>query len=319
MREKILTFCEFCRKEYSKIIFTTLIIAIISGIFISYVGILLKPLTTHLMIIMIASMGFTMTLKSFTFAFREVRGFSFGMVLNFVLAPLLCFILSLFVQNPEIATGLILIGAVPCAGMAIVWTGLLKGDVPLAVLINIGTMIAAPFLIPFIMLIFIGSQLGINVFNMFLSLIYTVLIPIIVGIFLRELFEKRKKDVRKWQPVCPAISSICAIFLLFIAVSTSMPMVLGNLSLIPSLIISMIVIFPILFGLTYVISKNIFSRAKSIAITYSSGMKNLPIALGISVLSFGALTTLSIAVGFAIQMLTAVLFYRFFVDGTYEN
>lgn len=315
MNEHILKFCEFCRKEYSRIILATLIIAVISGFFTSHIGILLKPLTIPLIMIMIVSMGFTMTLKSFAFAFKEVKGFSFGMAFNFVLAPLLCFALSLLVQNPEIATGLILIGAVPCAGMAIVWAGLLEGDVPLAVLINVGTMIAAPFLIPFIMLIFAGSYLEINTFDMLLTLIYTVLIPIIAGIFLREVFEKRKRDVKKWQPVCPAISSICAVFLMFIAVNTSMPIVLKNLSLLPSLIYSVLLIFPILFGVAYVISNKFFNRAKNIAITYSSGMKNLPIALGIAMVSFGSLTTLSVAMGFAFQMLTAVLFYRLFVSG----
>jgi len=310
--EQILKFCLFCKEKYSRIIIATLIIAVISGFFTSYAGSLLKPLTIPLIFIMIASMGFTITLKSFAFAFKEIKGFSFGIALNFILAPLLCYAISLFAQNPAIATGLILIGAVPCAGMAIVWAGLLDGDVPLAALINVGTMVAAPFLIPFIMLIFAGSYLEINTFGMFLTLIYTVLIPIITGIALREVLEKRKKDTKKWQPVCPAISSICAVFLMFIAVNTSMPILLKNLNLLPSLAFSILLIFPILFGFAYVISRRFFNRAKNIAITYSSGMKNLPIALGIAMISFGSLSSLLIALAFVFQMLTAVLFYRLF-------
>ncbi|MFN3383399.1 MAG: hypothetical protein ACK401_00710 [Archaeoglobaceae archaeon] len=41
-------------------------------------------------------------------------------------------------------------------------------------------------------------------------------------------------------------------------------------------------------------------------------MKNLPIALGIATLSFGGIAMLSIAIGFAFQMLTAVSFYQIF-------
>jgi hypothetical protein len=41
-------------------------------------------------------------------------------------------------------------------------------------------------------------------------------------------------------------------------------------------------------------------------------MKNLPIALGIAIISFSTFTALPIAVGFIFQMSTAVLFYRIF-------
>jgi len=146
---------------------------------------------------------------------------------------------------------------------------------------------------------------------MFLNLIYTILIPVLAGIFLRE-FVERRADVRKMLPLCPAIAALCAVFLMFIAINTSMPVILKNIELIQSLIGSTIVIFPILFIFAFVVSSRFFSKAKNIAITYSSGMKNLPIALGIAIMSFGTLTALPIAVGFAFQMLTAVGFYRIF-------
>ena len=99
---------------------------------------------------------------------------------------------------------------------------------------------------------------------------------------------------------------------MFIAVNTSMPLILKNLHLLPSLIISVVLIFPIMFGVAYSISMKWFDRSRNIAITYSSGMKNLPIALGIAMTSFGILTALPIAIGFIFQMITAVVFYRVF-------
>lgn len=313
MKQKVLKFCILCKNEYSKIIVATLLVAMASGIFTSSFGTMLKPLTVPLMMLMIASMGFTMTLKSFDPALREIRGFSFGMAFNFLLAPMLCYALSLLVPVHELAVGLILIGAVPCAGMAIVWAGLLDGDVPLAVLINIGTMIAAPFFIPFIMLIFAGNYVEINTANMFFTLFYTILIPVIAGTLFRELLERKKRKTDMWHPVCPAVSSICAALLLFIAVNTSMPIIIANLDLTLSLVLLVLMIFPILFGFAYIINKKFFNRAKNIAITYSSGMKNLPIALGIALLSFGDLTALTVSVAFAFQMLTAILFYSLFM------
>lgn len=60
------------------------------------------------------------------------------------------------------------------------------------------------------------------------------------------------------------------------------------------------------------VSLKFFPKGKNIAITYSSGMKNLPIAIGIAAMSFGKLEMLPVAVGFAFQMLTAVTFYQLF-------
>jgi len=306
----ILEFSGFIRRNYSYIIIATLLVSVVVGFYTAKPGKVLKAYSTLFVVLMIASMGFTITVRSLLLALKDVRGFSLGMALNFVLSPILCYAISRLIPNPEVAAGIILIGVIPCAGMAIVWAGLLKGDVPLAVVINTGTMIAAPFLIPILMLYLAGGYVKINALRMFLNLVYTILIPVLAGIGLRELFERRR-DVKKYLPVCPAISSLCAVFLMFIAVNTSMPILLRNLALLPSLLISVIIIFPVMFGFAYLITRSM-PYSKTVAITYSSGMKNLPIGLGIAIISFGILTALPIAVGFAFQMLTAVGFYRYF-------
>lgn len=228
----LLRFANFVREKYSYIIVSSLIAGVIIGLFTSYPGIILKRLSIALIVLMIASMGFTITLKSFTLALRDLKRFSFGMSLNFIFAPLICYLIALTIPNPDIAAGLILIGAVPCAGMAMVWTGLLNGDVPLAVVIGTGTMILAPFLIPLVMLWLAGCYVRINATAMLINLIYTILMPVLAGIFLRELTERRI-DVKKVLPLCPAISALCAVFLMFIAINTSMPIILKNLNLLP--------------------------------------------------------------------------------------
>jgi predicted Na+-dependent transporter len=91
------------------------------------------------------------------------------------------------------------------------------------------------------------------------------------------------------------------------------------MGLIAPLVISTILIFPILFLVAYLVSLKLFSKGKNIAITYSSGMKNLPIAIGIAAMSFGKLEMLPVAVGFAFQMLTAVTFYQLFRQAEKER
>ena len=308
-----LAYAKFVREKYTYIILTTLAIAVVVGLFTSSPGVHIRQFNTPLIIVMIAAMGFTITFKSLGIAARDWKGFSFGLVLNFLFAPFLCWLLArLFLSaHPDLATGLILIGVVPCAGMALVWAGLLKGDVPLATVINAATMILAPFLIPLLMSLFAGTFVAVNTWGMFQQLIYTVLLPVLGGVILRE-FLGRRVNVQKYLPVMPAISATMAVLLMFMAINTNISPIMKNVGLISPLVISTILIFPILFMVAYLVSIKLFPRGKNIAITYSSGMKNLPIAIGIAAMSFKGLQMLPVAVGFAFQMLTAVSFYQLF-------
>ena len=234
-------------------------------------------------------------------------------MLNFPFAPFLCWLLAslLLSDHSDLATGLILIGVVPYADMTLVWAGLLKGDVPLATVINAATMILAPFLIPFLMSLFAGMFVTVNTWGMFQRLICTVLLPVLGGVALRELIGRRI-SIQKYLPIMPAISATMAVLLMFMAINTNISPIMKNVGLIGPLIISTILIFPILFIVAHLVSLKLFPRGKNIAITYSSGMKNLPIAIGIAAMSFEGLQMLPVAVGFAFQMMTAVIFYQIF-------
>jgi predicted Na+-dependent transporter len=312
-----LAYAKFVREKYTYIILTTLAIAVVVGLFTSSPGVHIRQFNTPVIVIMIAAMGFTITFKSLAMAIRDWKGFSMGLVLSFLFAPFLCWLLArIFLSaHTDLATGLILIGVVPCAGMALVWAGLLKGDVPLATIINAATMILAPFLIPLLMTLFAGTFVAVNTWGMFQQLIYTVLLPVLGGVVLRE-FLGRRVNVQKYLPFMPAISATMAVLLMFMAINTNISPIMKNVGLIAPLVISTILIFPVLFIVAYLVSLKFFPRGKNIAITYSSGMKNLPIAIGIAAMSFKGLEMLPVAVGFAFQMLTAVSFYQLFRRGS---
>ncbi len=308
------TYAKLIREKYTVIIISTLVLGIVVGLFTPAPGIAIRKISTFLIVIMIGAMGFTITFKSLGMAARDWKSFLLGLVLNFAFAPLLCWLLALLLlsSHPDLAIGLILIGVVPCAGMALVWAGLLKGDVPLATVINGATMLVAPFLIPLLMSLFAGTFVSIDTAGMFKTVMITVLLPVLAGVVLRELLEK-KVDVKRHLPLMPALSATAAVLLMFMAINTAVPAVAGNPGLIGPLVASTILVFPILFLVAYLISVKLLPRGKNIAITFSSGMKNLPIAVGIAVVSFKGLVMFPIAVAFAFQMLTAVSFYQLFL------
>jgi len=310
----IQAYAAFVRNNYTYLIIATLVASVVVGLMTPAPGLFIRQFNIPLIVVMIGAMGFTITFKSLSIAaMRDWKGFSFGLGLNFIFAPFLCWLLAVIFlnQHHDLATGLILIGVVPCAGMALVWVGLLKGDVPLAIVINAATMLLAPLLIPPLMLLFAGAYVSINIWELLWQLIYSVLLPLLLGIGIREILE-RKIDINKYLPLMPAISATIAVLLMFMAVDTSISFVMKNLELIAPLVVSTVLIFPILFVVAYAVSTRVFPRGKNIAITYSSGMKNLPIAIGIAAISFKGLEMLPVAVGFAFQMLTAVVFYQWF-------
>jgi predicted Na+-dependent transporter len=316
----ITAYAKFIREKYTYIIITTLVIAVVVGLFTPSPGVFIRQFNIPLIIILIAAMSFTITFSNLGMAARDWKGTSFGLVLNFLFAPFLCWILAslLLSGHSDLATGLILIGVVPCAGMAMMWTGLLKGDVPLAIVIEAITMLLAPFVIPPLMSLFAGKFVTVDTWWMFKQLIYTVLLPVLGAIVLRELLERRV-SIQKYLPIMPAISATMAVLLMFMAINTNISPIIKNVGLIAPLVISTILIFPILFLVAYWASIKVFPRGTNIAITYSSGMKNLPLAIGIAAMSFKGLATLPIAVAFAFQMLTAVTFYQLFRRATTEK
>ncbi|MGC8816802.1 MAG: hypothetical protein ACP5PX_03220 [Candidatus Hadarchaeum sp.] len=87
-------------------------------------------------------------------------------------------------------------------------------------------------------------------------------------------------------------------------------MTLENVDLHIPLTNSMIMVFSTVTVTTYPLPKK--HSILSFAITYSSGMKNSPIAMGITITSFGKVTALPIAVSYIFQIATAIAFYMLF-------
>ncbi|MGC8825987.1 MAG: bile acid:sodium symporter family protein, partial [Anaerolineae bacterium] len=235
------------------------------------------------------------------------------LALNFIFMPLVCWVLArLLVPNTDLAIGVILVGVVPCAGMAAVWTALLKGDVPLGMAINALTMLLAPFLIPPLMYVLAGAGVRVNPWAMFRQLTVILLLPLVLGVAVRWLAD-RLWDTRPYLPVLPALSALTAMLLMFATCNVNLPVIIARWELVPALVGALVLVFPIGFLVPHWLGRYAFNWEQRIAVTFSSGMKNLPIAVGLALSSYKdhPLVGLPIALAFILQMLTASTFYRF--------
>uniref|UniRef100_A0A7C4PLG2 Bile acid:sodium symporter family protein n=1 Tax=Anaerolinea thermolimosa TaxID=229919 RepID=A0A7C4PLG2_9CHLR len=309
----MIKFSEFVRKHYQMIILLAVAAGLLLGVWSTAPGKMLQNYSQALTFLMILFISLTIPPRQFVQMIRQPLAVIAGLLLNFLFMPLLCWALArLLVSDPALATGIILVGVVPCAGMAAVWTALLKGDVPLGMAINALTMLLAPFLIPPLMIWLAGSDVRIHPWGMFQQLAIILLIPLILGVTLRWVAD-RFWDPKPYLPLLPALSALTAVLLMFATCNVSIPMIVARWSLIPMLLGAIILIFPLGFLVPHWLGRYIFSREQGIAVTYSSGMKNLPIAVGLALASFPgqALVGLPVALAFILQMLTASTFYRY--------
>lgn len=304
-------FAEFVRKNYQVIITTTVIVGLLLGLWTTAPGQALQRYSKPLTFLMILFISFTLTPRQFAQVARQPVAVMAGLLLSFVYMPVLCWALaSLLVSDPQLTAGIILVGVVPCAGMAAVWTALLKGDVPLVMSIEALTMMLGSFLVPPLMVLLAGSSVQIDPWAMFQQLAVILLIPLALGIGARWLAD-HFWDPMPYLPLMPALSALTAVLLMFAVCNVNVPLIRDRWSQVPALLGAVVLIFPLGFLVPYWLGRFAFNWPQRIAVTYSSGMKNLPIVVGLAFASFSKLAGLPVALAFILQMFTASLFYRY--------
>lgn len=313
----------FIQKNYSYLVFFMVFLGIIAGLSAPKLVQILKPLMLPLVSIMVWAMCVTIRFKELVLVTKKVKQIVWGLFLNFAFLPVLCFSLAVtfLSHEPVWALGFILMGTVPCAGMNVVWTGLLKGDVPLALILAASTMILGIVTIPSLTALLAGLYVEVSVIDMFRIIAIVLAIPLLFGIATRSLLEVRLgKNLARHLLIFPPISAITAMLLMFSMLAVNVALIPTNPALILSLIIPPLVLFPVAFVGAYLICAKLlrFPIKETNAIVYSSGMKHLPLAMGIAFASFGSSAALPIAVSAGFQTVNASIFYRIFL-GLGEN
>jgi BASS family bile acid:Na+ symporter len=179
-----------------------------------------KLIVPSIQIIMFG-MGTKLNLRDFVKEFSKPLVVIAGTLMVFVLMPLAA-VLIIKVWNfpPEVAAGIILVGACPGGVASNVMTYLAKGNLALSVTVTTFATLLSPLITPLLMMAFAGQLIAVNATNMMISIVNMILIPIFAGIVANKILYGKLEWVRKdvnmiILAVCTFIAGLILIFIPF--------------------------------------------------------------------------------------------------------
>ena len=236
--------------------------------------------------------GLVLTQDDYKLVIKSPRPVIFGNICQFTIMPLLALMISYMFSLPkEIAVGLILTGSAPGAMTSNVLSYLSDGDVTYSVSLTAVATLLSPLLTPLITLLLAGEKVPMQFSPMFFTIIYTVVIPLILGFFVRKYFPEFIKKIDE----APATISVTAIVVItsFVIAKNKV-----NLSMATTIVFLAVVILNFLgmiFGfLAGSAARYNYKRRKTLAIEI--GMQNAGLGVILALNHFSEKTAIPAAI-----------------------
>lgn len=241
-----------------------------------------------------------------------------ALLINFLFIPLVAFGLGriFFADMPELALGLLLTSLLPTSGMTISWTGFAKGNVPAAIKLTLVGLFLGSLLTPFYVHLLLGAQLPVKLMLVFQQVLFFIAIPLIAGQLTRGFLLKRygQEDFQqRLAPNFPVFSSIGVLGIVFVAMAIKGPELIKSPSLVLYLIGPLLLLYIINYAVSTFVARKSLSRGNGIALVYGTVMRNLSIALALSMTAFGeagAQAALLIALAYIVQVQSAAWYVK---------
>jgi arsenite transporter len=279
----------------------------------------LKSLIIPLTFVMVYPMMVTLNIKSLKDGIKNVKLQVLTQVINFGVVPFMAYGLGIyfFPDNHYMALGLLLASLLPTSGMTISWTGFAKGNMGAAINMTVIGLTLGSLATPFYVKMLMGAKVDMDMIMVIKQIGYIVFIPMLLGYITRSYFLKKygQQEFKKtWAPRFPSLSTIGVLGVVFVAIALKAEQLSQNPTVLWLIFQPLLILYAANFIIGTLVGRLFFSRGDAIALVYGTVMRNLSIALALSINAFGvqgADAALVIAVSYIIQVQAAAWYVKF--------
>ena len=163
------------------------------------------------------TMGLTLKAADFKRILEDPRPILVGVLLQFILMPLLAVVLAkMFGLSNQLTAGLVLVGC--CAGgtASNVISYLARADLALSISMTVCSTLVGVVATPLLTGFYLATTINVDTIGMLVSIIQIVLIPVLAGITLSHFFPEL---IRPLTPALPALSILIILTIIAIVVA----------------------------------------------------------------------------------------------------
>lgn len=239
--------------------------------------------------------------------------------INFLVVPFVALGLGMmfFADAPYLMLGLFLASLLPTSGMTISYTGLSKGNMEAAIKMTVIGLIIGSLAAPAYLQFFLGTTLTIDLLSVAQNIGLIVFLPMTAGYATQRWLISRhgqEKFNKELAPRYAPFSTVGVVGVVFVATALKARSILEDPSILPYILLPLAIFYVINYGISIAVGRMLFGRGDAIALLYGTVMRNLSIALAVTMNAFGeeaSAAALIISLAYIIQVQSAAWFVKF--------